>query len=79
MPIFIRLLSVKIIAISMMITAIEKRKKINVVGSIPFSVNVLTNIPVDPNIIPARIGKSKYIFFIVPHFFISFNYFVSFV
>ena len=44
--------------------AIEKRKKRSVVESTPFSVKVLTNMPVDPNIIPARIGKSKYIFFI---------------
>ena len=45
--------------------AIEKRKKSSVVESTPFSVNVLTNTPVDPNIIPASIGKSKYIFFII--------------
>lgn len=45
--------------------AIENRKKSSVVESTPFSVKVLTNIPVDPNIIPAMIGKSKYILFII--------------
>ena len=45
--------------------AIEKRKKRSVVESTPFSVKVLTNMPVDPNIIPAMIGKIKYIFFII--------------
>ena len=46
-------------------TAIENLKNSSVVESTPFSVSVLTNIPVDPNIIPARIGKIKYIFFII--------------
>ena len=61
---FNKLLSVIRIAKNMYRIAIEKRKKRSVVESTPFSVKVLTNMPVDPNIIPARIGKSKYIFFI---------------
>ena len=60
-----KLLSVRNIAMNMYSIAIEKRKKSSVVESTPFSVNVLTNTPVDPNIIPASIGKSKYIFFII--------------
>ncbi len=51
--------SVKIIAINMGRTAIENLKNKSVVASIPFWVNVRTNIPLDPNIIPARIGKIK--------------------
>ncbi len=54
-----RLLSVNKIAIPMNMAAIEKRKKRSVVESTPFSVNVLTKMPVDPNIIPAMIGKIK--------------------
>ena len=34
-------------------------KNNNVVGSIPFSVKVLTKIPLDPNIIPAKAGNKK--------------------
>lgn len=59
-----RFLSVARIAISRGIMAIENLRNSNVVGSIPFCVSVLTNIPLDPNIIPASIGKIKYIFFI---------------
>ena len=62
---FNKLLSVIKIVSNMYKIAIEKRKKSNVVESTPFSVKVLTNIPVDPNIIPASIGRSKYIFFII--------------
>ena len=58
-------LSVNNIAIKMGIIAIENLKNRSVVGSIPFCVNVLTNIPLDPNINPARIGKIKYSFFII--------------
>ena len=39
--------------------AIENLKNSNVVGSIPFSVKVLTKIPLDPNIIPAKAGNKK--------------------
>ena len=56
---FNRFLSVNKIANNMYNTAIEKRKKRSVVESTPFSVKVLTKIPVDPNIIPARIGKIR--------------------
>lgn len=52
-------LSVKSMAINMGMIAIENLKKRSVLSSIPFCVNVLTNIPLDPNMIPARIGKSK--------------------
>ena len=76
-----RLLSVNKIAILMNMAAIEKRKKRSVVESTPFSVKVLTNIPVDPNIIPAMIGKIKYIFFIISRIFynlIMLNMFISY-
>ena len=53
------------IAISITGIAIENLKKSNVVASIPFCVNVLTNMPLEPNSIPDRIGKIRYIFFIV--------------
>lgn len=52
-------LSVNKMAINIGIIAIENLKKSNVVWSIPFWVSVRTNIPLDPNIIPARIGKIK--------------------
>ena len=52
-------LSVNIMAINIGIMAIENLKKSNVVWSIPCWVNVLTKIPLDPNIIPAKIGKIK--------------------
>ena len=39
--------------------AIENLKKRSVVESIPFAINVRTNTPPDPNIIPARSGKIK--------------------
>ena len=45
--------------------AIENLKNSNVVESIPFSVNVRTNTPLDPNINPASMGKIRYIFLIV--------------
>lgn len=57
-------LSVRSIAINMGIMAIENLKNSSVVWSIPFCVSVRTKIPLDPNIIPARIGKIRYIFFI---------------
>ncbi len=57
--ILINCLSVKSIAINMGIMAIENLKKRSVVASIPFWVKVRTNIPLDPNITPARIGKIK--------------------
>lgn len=55
-------LSVSIIARAMGIMAIENLKKSNVVWSIPFWVNVRTNMPLDPNMKPARMGKIKYNF-----------------
>ena len=73
-----KLLSVRKIAMNMYRIAIEKRKKSSVVESTPFSVNVLTNIPVDPNIIPARTGKSKYILFIIIFYLSYFIKFYSF-
>ena len=76
-----RLLSVNKIAILMNMAAIEKRKKRSVVESTPFSVKVLTNMPVDPNIIPAMIGNIKYIFFIISRIFynlIMLNIFISY-
>lgn len=57
--IFNKLLSVTKIAIIMGIIAIENLKKRSVVESIPFTINVRTNTPPDPNIIPARMGKIK--------------------
>lgn len=58
-------LSVSNMAITIGIIAIENLKKRSVVGSIPFCVNVLTNIPLDPNMNPARIGRIKWIFLIL--------------
>ena len=52
-------LSVSKIAINNGNIAIENLKKSRVVSFIPFCVNVRTKIPLDPNIIPARIGKIK--------------------
>ena len=52
-------LSVSMIAINIGMIAIENLKKSNVNWSIPFWVNVRTKIPLDPNIIPARMGKIK--------------------
>lgn len=52
-------LSVSKMASKSGIMAIENLKKRSVVESIPFWVNVRTNIPLDPNIIPARIGKIR--------------------
>ena len=52
-------LSVKRIAIKIGTTAIENLRNSSVVWSIPFWVNVRTKIPLDPNIIPAKIGKIK--------------------
>ena len=63
--IFNSFLSVNIIATSNGMIAIENLKNKSVVESIPFCVNVLTNIPLDPNMKPANIGRIKYIFFIV--------------
>ena len=60
--IFSNFLSVKRIAIKIGIIAIENLKNSNVVESIPFCVNVLTNTPPDPNMNPANIGKIRYIF-----------------
>ena len=57
--ILIKLLSVSKIAIKMGIIAIENLKNRRVVESIPFCVSVRTNMPLDPNIIPARIGNIK--------------------
>ena len=59
------LLSVAKIAINIGMIAIENLKNSNVVESIPFWVIVLTKIPLDPNMIPARMGKRRYIFLIV--------------
>lgn len=53
------LLSVRRIAITMGKIAIENLKNSKVVESIPFCVNVRTNIPLDPNRKPAIIGKIK--------------------
>lgn len=63
--IFNNSLSVRMMAIRRGMIAIENLRNSNVVESIPFSVNVLTNIPLDPNINPARIGKIMYNFFII--------------
>jgi hypothetical protein len=52
-------LSVANIAIRIGIMAIENLKNSNVVWSIPFWVSVRTKIPLDPNMIPARIGKMR--------------------
>ena len=57
-------LSVASIAIKRTRIAMENLKNSNVVASIPFCVNVLTNMPLEPNSIPDRIGKIRYIFFI---------------
>jgi hypothetical protein len=54
-----RLLSVRSIAIRIGMMAIENLRKSRVLWPIPFCVNVLTNIPLDPNMIPARMGKIK--------------------
>ncbi len=59
MLIFNNSLSVNNMAIRIGIIAIENLKNRRVAESIPFCVNVLTNIPLDPNIKPARIGKIK--------------------
>ena len=58
-------LSVRMMAFRRGMIAIENLRNSNVVESIPFSVSVLTNIPLDPNINPARIGKIMYNFFII--------------
>lgn len=63
--IFNNSLSVRMMAIRRGMIAIENLRNSNVVESIPFSVSVLTNIPLDPNINPARIGKIMYNFFII--------------
>ena len=63
--IFNNSLSVRMVAIRRGMIAIENLRNSNVVESIPFSVSVLTNIPLDPNINPARIGKIMYNFFII--------------
>ena len=52
-------LSVRSIAINRGTIAIENLKNSSVVWSIPFWVSVRTKIPLDPNMNPARIGKSK--------------------
>jgi len=57
--ILIRVLSVSHIAISNGIIAIENLRNRSVVESIPFWVNVLTKMPDDPNMNPAKIGKIK--------------------
>lgn len=57
--IFKSFLSVKKIAIRIGITAIENLKNSSVVWSIPLYVSVRTKIPLDPNMIPARMGKNK--------------------
>ena len=57
--ILINSLSVSRMANRIGIIAIENLKKRSVVESIPFCVNVRTNIPLDPNMIPARIGKIR--------------------
>ena len=41
------------------IMAIENLRNRSVVESIPFWVSVRTNIPLDPNMIPAKIGKIR--------------------
>ena len=58
-------LSVNRIAIKIGMMAIENLKNRSVMESIPFCVNVLTNIPLDPNIKPARIGRIRYTFFTI--------------
>ena len=58
-------LLVNSIAIKIGMMAIENLKNKRVVSSIPFWVSVRTKIPLDPNMKPARIGKIKYIFFMV--------------
>ena len=57
--IFKSFLSVKNIATRIGIIAIENLKNNSVVWSIPFCVSVRTKIPLDPNMIPASIGKNK--------------------
>jgi len=57
-------LSVSRIIVNIGIIAIENLRNNNVVGSIPFCVNVRTNIPLDPNSAPAIIGSIRCIFFI---------------
>lgn len=52
-------LSVRRIEIRTGIMAIENLKKSNVMGPIPFWVSVRTKNPLDPNIIPARIGSIR--------------------
>lgn len=54
-----KFLSVNKIAMVIGRIAIENLKKRSVVELIPFAINVRTNTPPDPNIIPARIGKIK--------------------
>lgn len=53
------------IAITIGIIAIVNLRKSRVVESIPFWVNVRTNSPLDPNMNPAKMGKSVYILLIV--------------
>ena len=62
---FKRFLSVRRSAIRIGTIAIENLKNKSVPWSIPFWVNVRTKIPLDPNMNPARIGKIRYIFFII--------------
>lgn len=57
--IFNKPLSVSSMAIRIGMMAIENLKNRRVVESIPFCVNVRTNIPLDPNIKPAKMGKIK--------------------
>ena len=57
--IFIKFTSVNAIAIKNAKTAIENLKNKSVVASMLFWVNVRTNIPVDANITPAIMGRSK--------------------
>ena len=52
-------LSVSKIAIRIGIMAIENLKNRRVVESIPFCVKVRTNMPLDPNIKPAKTGKIR--------------------
>lgn len=52
-------LSVNMMASRIGMVAIENLKNRSVVESIPFWVSVRTKIPVDPNMIPARIGKIR--------------------
>ena len=52
-------LSVMNIAAVIGMIAIENLKNNNVEASIPFCVSVLTNIPLEPNKNPARIGRTR--------------------